>query len=96
VHSLWVTLWKQKNFSLEYGSDLRKRCALRVEEIFFCRTFIHSLHAGAVDEGTNSGMKPRRSSLNCDEFHTTCPELTPVPPGCMQSTEYAVDNSDLA
>jgi hypothetical protein len=96
VHSLWVTLWKQKNFNLEYRSDLRKLCGWHVEEIFFCRTFIHSLHAGVVDYRPNLGMKLPRSSLNRDELHTIGPELTPCSPGCMQSTEYAVDNSDLA
>jgi hypothetical protein len=77
VHSLWVTLWKQKNFGLDYASDLRKLCSGHVEEIFFCRTFIHSLHAAAVDCGPNFGKKLSCSSLKRDQFHTVGRELTP-------------------
>jgi hypothetical protein len=96
VHSLWVTLWKQKNFDSPYAPDLRKLFSRRVEEIFFCQTFIHSLHAGAVDFGPNLRMKLPGSSPNRDQFHTLGPELTPRRRNCMRGKEYAVDNSDLA
>ena len=96
MHSLWVTLWKQKKFHLKYASDLRKLRFERVEEIFFCQTFIHSLQAGAVDCGPDSGPNSGRISLDRDQFHSKCAELTPHPADCMRVAEYAVDNSDLA
>ena len=36
------------------------------------------------------------SSLDRDQFHSKCAELTPQPADCMRVAEYAVDNSDLA
>ena len=96
MHSLWVSLWKQKKFHPKYASDLRKLSSVRVEEIFFCQTFIHSLQAKAVDCGPNSGPNPRRISLDRDQFHSKAAELTARPADCMRVAEYAVDNSDLA
>jgi hypothetical protein len=96
VHSLWVTLWKQKKFHHKYASDLRKLRFERVEEIFFCQTFIHSLQARAVDCGPNSRPNRGRISLDRDQFHSEGAELTPRWAGCMRVAEYAVDNGDLA
>jgi hypothetical protein len=96
VHSLWVTLWKEKNFDPPYAADLRKLGWGRVEKIFFCRTFIHSLQGRAVDCGPNLGLKLPHSSLNRDQFHSNGAELTPRPSDCMRRREYAVDNSNLA
>ncbi|MCU1515665.1 MAG: hypothetical protein JWQ75_386 [Pseudarthrobacter sp.] len=60
VHSLWVSLWKQKKFSPEHASDLRKRSLAGVEKKFFCGTFIHSLQPAAVHWGMDFVLRTGR------------------------------------
>lgn len=67
VHSLWVSLWKQKNFATQYRPDLHKRISARVEKKYFCETFIHSLQPAAVDCGLHIPSGRGASHISGDQ-----------------------------